>query len=73
MERHSFPMSELRIIAPAPPTTLHHPGSMVRLNSGGPVGVVEAVDADDHVSVLWLVAPSERSVLPMQCVSKVIG
>jgi len=73
MERRSFPMSELRIIAPAPPTTLHHPGSMVRLNSGGPVGVVEAVDEDDHVAVLWLVVPTQRSILPMQCVSKVIG
>lgn len=72
MNRKSFDVRDLRLVAPAPPTTIHHPGTLVRLNSDGSVGVVTKVSADDAVSVTWLTMPLQHSVLPTVCVSSAV-
>ena len=63
---------QLRLVRSAPPDRLHHPGSFVRLNSGGPVGVVTSIDASDHLTISWLTDGRQVSILPDVCVSPAV-
>ena len=67
-----FKSGDLEIVKRLQTGCLPSPGSFVRLNSGGPVGIVTALEHDDSVSVSWLGCwPIEHSVLPDRCVSLV--
>ena len=63
-----FNADDLEIVSRCESGNLPSPGSFVRLNSGGPLGVVSELMADDHVRVSWLVWPIEHSVIPDRCV-----
>jgi hypothetical protein len=63
--RDSFRPSELMVVKRARPSTLLALGSFVRLASGGPIGIVSALDGQDRASVQWLTG--HRSVLPDVC------
>lgn len=53
MKRGAFPVSDLRIVKPAPAVAFScQPGSHVRLRSGGPEMVVQLV-LDDHALCEW--------------------
>ena len=43
-----------------------HPGTFVRLNSGGPIGLVIDVDCDDRTNIHWL--GSHNQIIACECV-----
>lgn len=63
--RDSFTPSDLILVKRAGPSRLKPPGSFVRLNSGGPIGIVLEIDANDLATVKWL--KSGLSKLPDVC------
>jgi hypothetical protein len=63
--RGSFNPSTLTVVKRARPPTLLPLGTFVRLASGGPIGIVAALDAKDRASVHWLTG--HHSVLPDVC------
>ena len=69
LHRDSFRPSELIVIKRAPASMLMPLGTLVRLNSGGPVGAVTGLDERDHVRVSWLTTPPLHSRLPEVCVT----
>ncbi len=54
-------------------TPVLHPGTFVRLNSGGPAGVVTDLLEDDRVRVTWMTADADHSVLPDRCLTPLAG
>lgn len=72
MKRKAFQISDLRLVSPAVPV-LHHVGALVRLRSGGPVGVVTARDVDDNLRVVWLGDQMAISVLPEVCLMSAVA
>jgi hypothetical protein len=66
-QRDSFQPSALIVVKRARPSTLLGPGSLVRLASGGPVGIVTSLNANDEAGVRWLTTPAHESVLPDVC------
>lgn len=67
--RGRFRADDLKVVLAAPAARLLPPGSFVRLNSGGPVGVVMELMASDDVLVMWLTDDRQSSILPEACVS----
>ena len=63
-----FKAADLEIVKRSKSGDLPLPGSFVRLNSGGPVGVVTALLPNDEVRVTWLGLAIEKSVVPDRCV-----
>lgn len=63
--RDSFRPSDLIVAKRATASTLLPLGSFVRLNSGGPLGIVLQVDCRDRATVHWLTG--ERSCVPDVC------
>lgn len=53
MKRETFRADDLKLIKRAEPR-LHPPGSLVRLNSCGPVGIVQDLQEDDRCLVRML-------------------
>jgi hypothetical protein len=65
--RDSFPPSELMVVKRSPASTLRAFGSLVRLASGGPVGVFLALNENDEATITWLTNPATCSTLPNVC------
>jgi len=71
----SFKVSDLRVVSsPEPHATPLRMSERVRLNSGGPVGLIVDLKPDDHVVVAW--PPQDDGVavedtLPSACVRRV--
>lgn len=63
-----FSANNLVLVALSKPV-LHPPGSLVRLNSGGPVGVVRSLGEDDRCLVKWLGRDDDPQLLPDRCLS----
>ena len=66
--RDSFSPSKLIVVKRAVASTFLIPGSFVRLQSGGPIGVIESVSEFDCLDVCWVTPRRERSALPAVCV-----
>ena len=71
--RDSFKPSDLIVVKRAAASTLLPLGAFVRLNSGGPLGIVTALNQDDQTTVQWLTVPPLTSTLPDVCLSAVCG
>lgn len=71
MHRDSFTPSELIVVKRGPSSTLLPLGSFVRLASGGPVGVLMALDTDDNATVVWLTTPPCTCVISDVCLVSV--
>lgn len=69
--RDSFEPSALIVTQRAGPSTLVAPGSVVRLRSGGPIGLVQNVDADDLATVVWFSNPRCTRLISDVCLSLV--
>jgi hypothetical protein len=67
--RDSFEPSALMVVKRAGPSSLKLPGAFVRLNSGGPLGVIQSIDADDRATVTWLTDPPCTRVVADVCLS----
>jgi hypothetical protein len=67
--RDSFRPSDLMVVKRAGRSSLKSPGSFVRLNSGGPLGVVESVDHNDRATVHWLTG--DRTQIADVCLTPV--
>jgi hypothetical protein len=65
--RDSFRPSDLMVVKRRRASTLHPLGSFVRFASGGPIGMVTALDGDDMASVTWLTMPTQTSIVPDVC------
>lgn len=63
--RDSFTPSKLMVIKPARRSSLLPLGTFVRLASGGPIGIITELDAEDRASIHWLTG--HKSVLPDVC------
>lgn len=64
----AFPEDSLTTVERARYDVLTPPGSLVRLRSGGPIGVVSALSQDDDVTVTWFTAAFPQSIIPQVCV-----
>ena len=64
--RDSFKPSDLILVKQAHGSSLLLLGAFVRLNSGGPLGIVEALDSGDNATVKWIGLQSKSS-LPDVC------
>lgn len=67
----SFGADELLLVKRAHRGHLILPGAFVRLNSGGPVGLVADLLRDGRARVSWLTDPPTSSVLPDRCLTPV--
>ena len=71
LRRAHFSASHLQIVKRFSGGELPSPGSFVRLNSGGPIGVVSDLLTGDRVRVSWLTKSIVRSELPDRCLTLV--
>ena len=69
--RDSFQPSELIVVKKRCASSLLLPGEFVRLNSGGPIGVMMALDGQDRATVHWLIGGA--STLPATCFTPCVG
>lgn len=67
LQRDSFEPSDLMVVKRAGPSTFYTPGSFVRLRSGGPLGVIQNIDAADRATVAWLTNPPCTRVIADVC------
>jgi hypothetical protein len=65
--RDSFRPSDLILVKQARRSTLLPLGTFVRLNSGGPIGIIGKLDERDRATVHWLAG--KMSLLPDVCLS----
>lgn len=65
--RDSFRPSDLIVVKRARPSMLLPLGSFVRLASGGPVGVLTAMDDNDKATVTWFTTPPCERVISDVC------
>lgn len=65
----SSPAAARILIQKLDSTSRRGPGQIVRLNSGGPLGIVSDRTADGRLHVVWLNEAFDRSTLPAACVT----